>query len=106
MTLSRALARNLGLACVFSAVTVAGLPAVAEAAMSKKEAMAVCRKQYGKEITDVVIRKNGQIVCQEGPGKNASRQEVYDYCKRTLKATMIIMQKKYGRWHCMYSGNY
>lgn len=106
MTSSRALARNLALACAFFAVTAAGLPAVAEAGMSKKEAMAVCRKKYGKEITDVVIQKNGQIVCQEGPGKNASRKEVYDYCKRTLKANMIIMVKKYGRWHCRYSGPY
>lgn len=106
MTPTRALARNLALACAFSALTAVGLPAVAEAGMSKKEAMAVCRKQYGNEITGVDIRKNGQIVCQEGPGKNASRQEVYAYCKRKLKANMIIMQKKYGRWHCLYSGNY
>lgn len=106
MTSSRAIAINLALAGALSVFTVTGLPSTVQAGMSKKEAMAICRKQYGKDISDVAIRANGQIECQEGPGKNASRQEVYNFCKRKLKANMIIMQKKYGRWYCLYSGNY
>lgn len=91
-------------ALITSGVTV--FAAAAEAGVSKKQAMAACRAKYGKDITDVVIRKNGQIVCQEGPAETASRREVYEYCKRKLNATMIIMQKKGKRWHCLYSGNY
>lgn len=97
---------NIALAGMFVTLGATGLAATAAAGVSKKQAMAVCRAQYGKDITDVVIRKNGQIVCQEGPAETASRQEVYEFCKRKLKATMIIMQKKGKRWHCLYSGNY
>ena len=97
---------DLVLAGAFVTFVVTGLAATAEAGVSKKQAMAVCRAKYGKGITDVVIRKNGEIVCQEGPSETASRREVYEFCKRKLRATMIVMQKKGGRWHCLYSGNY
>ncbi len=97
---------SLALAPALSAFMTAGLSGVAEAGISKKQAMATCRARYGDEISGVVIKKNGQIVCQEGPGENASRREVYEYCKRKLDPRMIVMQKKGSRWHCLYSGNY
>lgn len=97
---------KLALIGAFVTLGVTGLAATAEAGVSKKQAMAACRAKYGQDVTDVVIRKNGQIVCQEGPAETASRREVYEFCKRKLKATMIVMQKKGGRWHCLYSGNY
>jgi hypothetical protein len=91
---------------ILTSFMVMGLATTAEAGISKKQAMAACRAKYGKDVTGVVIKKNGQIVCQEGPSETASRQEVYEYCKRKLNPTMIVMQKKGGRWHCLYSGNY
>ncbi len=97
---------KLALAGALTSFTVMGLATTAEAGISKKQAMAACRAKYGKDVTGVVIKKNGQIVCQEGPSETASRQEVYEYCKRKLNPTMIVMQKKGGRWHCLYSGNY
>lgn len=106
MRSTRTAVLQLAIAGILSAAALTGPAAVAEAAVSKKQAMAACRAKYGNDVTSVVIKKNGQIVCQEGPGENASRQEVYDYCKRKLNPTMIVMQKKGGRWHCLYSGNY
>lgn len=97
---------KLTLALALAAFVAAGLSGAAEAGVSKKQAMAACRAKYGKDVTDVVIRKNGEIVCQQGPSENASRKEVYEYCKRTLDPKMIVMQKRGGRWFCLYSGNY
>lgn len=76
-------------------------------ALSYKQAMSVCRAKYGKGITDVVIKKNGQIVCQEGPGRNATRREVYDYCKKRYSATTVYLRKlPSGKWECRYYGRF
>jgi hypothetical protein len=97
----------LALAGAFTSFMVMGLSAPAEAGVSKKQAMAACRAKYGKDVTSVVIKKNGQIVCQEGPsGKSASRAEVYEWCKRKFGATTVVVQKKGDRWHCLYYGRY
>lgn len=106
MKSTRTAVLRLTLAGILSASALVGLAAVAEAAVSKKQAMAACRAKYGKDVTSVVIKKNGQIVCQQGPGEQASRKEVYDYCERTFSATTIVMQKKGGRWMCLYYGRY
>jgi hypothetical protein len=73
---------------------------------SKKEAMAACRAKYGKGITDVIFKKNGQIVCQEGP-RNPTRQQVYDYCKKEYSAQTVWVRKlANGKWECRYYGRY
>lgn len=106
MKWTRTAVLRLTLAGILSASALAGLAATAQAGVSKKQAMASCRAKFGNDITDVVIKKNGQIVGQQGPGEKASRKEVYEYCKRTFSATTIIMQKKGGRWMCLYYGRY
>ncbi|QIG50620.1 hypothetical protein G5V57_24540 [Nordella sp. HKS 07] len=106
MTSSGTAVLNAAFALALSAFMTAGLLGEAEAGVSKKQAMAACRAKYGNEVSDVVIKKNGEIVCQQGPSETASRKEVYEYCKRTLNPKMIVMQKRNGRWMCLYSGNY
>jgi len=54
----------------------------------------------------VVVKKNGQIVCQEGPGGEATRKEVFEWCKKKFSATTIVMQKKGDHWQCLYYGRY
>lgn len=88
---------------VAAAALLAPSPVVA---LSTKQAMQVCRQKYGKGITGVVIRKNGQIVCQEGPGRNATRQQVFAYCKKRFNATMVVLRKlPGGKWECRHNGN-
>ena len=75
-------------------------------AVSKKQAMAACRAKYGSGITDVIFKKNGGIVCQEGP-RNPTRQQVYDYCKKTYSAQTVFVRKlANGKWECRYYGRY
>lgn len=94
---------GLAVASVLCALTVA----TPSYALSYKQAMAACRAKFGKDITGVVIKKNGQIVCQEGPGRNATRQEVYDYCKKRYSATTVYLRKlASGKWECRYYGRY
>ena len=77
------------------------------AALSTKQAMALCRAKYGTGVTGVTIRKNGHIVCQEGPGPNATRQQVYDYCKKRHNATVVKVRKlSGGKWHCLHNGHF
>lgn len=94
--------------CLLIAAAALSSIAVADAAaLSRKQAMAACKVKYGKGVTDVVIRKDGRIVCQEGPGRNATRQQVYDYCMKSLGATQVYLRKKAnGKWVCLYYGRY
>ena len=105
---------NVTMACVRLAIAT-GLSLVmggdrsapAEAARpSQKQAMAACRAKYGNDVTSVVVKKNGQIVCQEGPGREATRKEVFEWCKKKFSATTIVMQKKGDHWQCLYYGRY
>lgn len=98
---------QLAVAGAFTTFTAMGLAAPAEAGVSKKQAMAACRAKYGKDVTSVTIKKNGQIVCQEGPDStSATRKEVFEYCKRKFGATTVVVQKKGKRWQCLYYGRY
>ncbi|WP_162914057.1 hypothetical protein [Taklimakanibacter lacteus] len=107
MTVTRAAVLVSTFAGMLSLLALIHMPAPAEAARpSHKQAMAICRSHYGKDITGVVIKKNGQIVCQEGPGAEASRKEVFEWCKRKFSATTVVVQKKGKRWHCLYYGRY
>ncbi|MGE0005261.1 MAG: hypothetical protein AB7S92_06685 [Parvibaculaceae bacterium] len=94
---------GLAAATVLAAVAT-GTPAQA---LSRKQAMAVCRAKYGMGITGVVIRKNGRIVCREGPGPTATRKEVYEYCKKRFSATTVYVRKRSnGKWECRYYGRF
>ncbi|MGE0238845.1 MAG: hypothetical protein AB7F09_09740 [Parvibaculaceae bacterium] len=104
MTLIRT--AGLGLALIFT-VTLFAVGEGAAATPSRSSAMAACRAKFGMGVTGVVIKKNGQIVCQEGPGRNATRKEVYDYCKKRFSATTLTVRKKpSGKWECRYYGRF
>jgi len=76
-------------------------------ALSYKQAMAACKAKFGMGVTSVTIKKSGQIVCQEGPGRNATRKEVYDYCKKRYSATTVYLRKlPSGKWECRYYGRF
>ena len=96
------------LASTLSLLAVTIMPATAEAARpSNKQLLAACRAKFGKDVTSVSVKKNGQVVCQQGPGPGATRQEIFDYCKRTLGATTLTVRKKAnGKWECRYYGRY
>jgi hypothetical protein len=64
-----------------------GTTAADAAKPSHFDAMATCRAKYGMGVTSVTITKNGRVICREGPGPNATRQEVYDYCRKRSGAT-------------------
>lgn len=95
---------------MLATVAVSSLLAIAalEAApLSHKQALAACRAKFGLGVTDVVVKKNGHIMCQEGPGRNATRQDVYDYCKKRYSATTVQVRKKpSGKWECRYYGRF
>jgi hypothetical protein len=75
------------------------------AALSTKQAMALCKMKYGMGVTSATIKKNGHIVCQEGPGRNATRKEVFDYCMKRYGATMVHLRKlPSGKWECRHNG--
>ncbi len=95
---------GIAVAMILAATTLlASSPVLA---ISTKQAMQVCRERYGKGITSVVIKKNGHIVCQEGPGRLATRQQVFDYCKKKFGATMVVVRKRPGgKWFCGHNGN-
>ena len=99
---------RLGALLLLSLFVVIDMPAPAEAARpSNQQVLAACRAKFGKEVTSYSVRKNGQIVCQVGPGPAATRQEIFDYCKRTLGATTLTVRKKAnGKWECRYYGRY
>ena len=96
------------LAGMLSLLAVTSMPVTAEAARpSNKQLLAACRAKFGKDVTSVSVKKNGQVVCQQGPGPGATRQEIFDYCKRTLGATTLTVRKKAnGKWECRYYGRY
>jgi len=89
-------------------LTVTSMSAPAEAARpSNKQLLAACRAKFGKDVTSVSVKKNGQVVCQQGPGPQATRQEIFEYCRRTLGATTLTVRKKAnGKWECRYYGRY
>jgi hypothetical protein len=96
------------LAGMLSLLAVTSMPAPTEAARpSNKQLLAACRAKFGKDVTSVSVKKNGQVVCQQGPGPQATRQEVFEYCRRTLGATTLTVRKKAnGQWECRYYGRY
>lgn len=111
MTLTRTggrQARHSG--CLVTAIAtmlMATAMASPAAALSTKQAMAQCKARYGLGVTSVTIKKNGHIVCREGPGPNATRQEVYDYCKKRSGATMVQIRKlSKGKWQCLHNGHF
>ncbi len=98
---------NTGAGLAVAAALFALTMAAPSYALSYKQAMAACQGRYGMGITGVVIKKNGQIVCQEGPGRNATRKEVYDYCKKRYSATTVYLRKlPSGKWECRYYGRF
>jgi len=96
------------LAGMISLLAVTSMPVTAEAARpSNEQLLAACRAKYGKDVTSVSVKKNGQVVCQQGPGPQATRQEIFEYCRRTLGATTLTVRKKAnGKWECRYYGRY
>lgn len=108
MTSANTAGLNLALAAILSLFVMGEVSAPAEAARpSQKQAMAACRAKFGNGITSAVVQKNGQIVCQEGPGPGATREEVFDWCKKTFSATTVtVRKKKGGKWECRYYGRY
>jgi hypothetical protein len=104
---SRSTARSKLATALIATLLAAGCFSAAEAAQpSQKELLAACRAKYGKGITGAVVKKNGQIVCQEGPGRQATRKEVFEYCRKKYSATTLIVTKKGNGWQCRYYGRY
>ncbi len=87
-------------------VAVEGVSVTEAAKPTYQQAMKACRAKYGSGITNVIFKKNGGIVCQEGP-RNPTRQQVYDYCKKTYSAQTVFVRKlANGKWECRYYGRY
>lgn len=107
MTTIRAVALTVTFAGMLAMLGLTQMAGYAEAARpSQKQLLSICRAKYGSDITSASIRKNGQIVCQEGPGTQATRKAVYEWCKKKFNATTIVMQKRGNRWQCLYYGRY
>jgi hypothetical protein len=105
--LNMSFTRNASCGLAFATALMLLMSAAPAHALSYKQAMAACRAKYGKDVTSVVIKKNGQIVCREDPGRTATRQEVYDYCKKKTSAqTLMVRKKSNGRWECRYYGRF
>lgn len=98
---------KLAVAGMLSLLATGEMAHYAEAARpSQKQLLAICRARYGNDISGAVMQKNGQIVCQEGPGREATRDQVFEWCKKKFSATTVTVQKKGNRWHCRYYGRY
>jgi hypothetical protein len=96
------------LTMMLSMLTLTLMPVPADAARpSQKQLLAACKAKFGVGVTSVSVKKNGQIVCQEGPGPGATRKEVFEYCRKSLGATTLTVRKKAnGKWECRYYGRY
>jgi hypothetical protein len=108
MTMIATRVLTIMLAGTLSVLALGPISAPAEAARpSSKQLLAMCRAKFGMGVTSVSVRKNGQVVCQQGPGPGATRKEVFDYCRKTLGATTLTVRKKAnGKWECRYYGRY
>ena len=108
MTLAGTAGRALMIAGALFLSVAEMLSASAEAARpSQSQALAACRAKFGNGITSAAVKKSGQIVCQEGPGPGATREEVFEWCKKTFSATTVtVRKKKGGKWECRYYGRY
>jgi hypothetical protein len=108
MTATRATVLTMMLAGMLSMLALTHMPVPANAARpSQKQLLTACKAKFGMGVTSVSVRKDGQIVCQQGPGPGATRKEVFEYCRKNLGATTLTVRKKAnGKWECRYYGRY
>lgn len=108
MTSANTAGLDLAFAAILSLFVMGELSAPAEAARpSYNQLLAACKAKFGMEVTSVSVKKNGQIVCQQGPGPGATRKEIFEYCRKSLGATTLTVRKKAnGKWECRYYGRY
>ena len=79
------------------------------AAVSNKKALKDCKARYGKSVTHIKRKKNGQILCIRSTGFNRARFEALshndklDWCRKHFKGEgTIYLTRKRGKTFCTY----